>query len=85
MARNRLVATLASTIVVVEASRRSGVRNTVAIAATLGNPVLVVPGPVTSAMSELCHDLLRTGEARIATTPDDVQHALNTIHTGPLP
>lgn len=85
VARSRLVAALTGATVVVEASVRSGVRNTVGIATALGKPVLVVPGPITSAMSTLCHDLLRAGEARIATTPGDVQHVLDTVHTGLRP
>lgn len=83
LTRNRLIAALTGATVVVEAGIRSGARSTVGIAAALKKPVLVVPGPITSAMSALCHDLLGRGEARIATAAGDVQHALDIVHSGP--
>jgi DNA processing protein len=48
---------------VVEAGVRSGARNTAASAAALGKELMAVPGPITSAMSTGCHELLRTGLA----------------------
>jgi DNA processing protein len=59
LSRNRLIAALSTGTVVVEAARRSGALNTAAHAVALGRPLMVVPGPVTSAMSVGCHDLLR--------------------------
>ncbi|MEP6851227.1 MAG: DNA-processing protein DprA [bacterium] len=74
LSRNRLIAALSAATVVVEAARRSGALNTAAHAATLGRLVLAVPGPVTSAMSVGCHDLLRrSGEpAQLVTGAGDV-------------
>jgi DNA processing protein len=66
LTRNRIIAALATGVVVVEAAARSGAINTAGHARTLGRPVMAVPGPVTSAMSTGCHALLR----------DDVQPAL---------
>src|SRR5256714_1313699 len=63
LVRNRLIAALAAGTVVVEAGRRSGSRNTAATTSALGRPLMAVPGPVTSAMSVGCHDLLRTAGA----------------------
>ncbi|HTI22363.1 MAG TPA: DNA-processing protein DprA [Kutzneria sp.] len=63
LVRNRLIAALAGGTVVVEAGRRSGSRNTAATTVALGRPLMAVPGPVTSAMSVGCHDLLRTTAA----------------------
>ncbi|WP_229905268.1 DNA-processing protein DprA [Lentzea cavernae] len=63
LTRNRLIAALAGGTVVVEAGRRSGAKNTAAITQALGRPLMVVPGPVTSASSVGCHELLRDGRA----------------------
>ncbi|SOD74195.1 DNA processing protein [Jatrophihabitans sp. GAS493] len=59
LSRNRLIAALCTATVIVEAARRSGALNTAKHCRNLGRPVLAVPGPVTSAMSAGCHDLLR--------------------------
>jgi DNA processing protein len=72
LVRNRLIAALAAGTVVVEAGRRSGSRNTAATTSALGRPLMAVPGPVTSAMSVGCHDLLRTAGATAVCTVADV-------------
>jgi DNA processing protein len=59
LSRNRLIAALGTGTVVVEAAARSGALNTARHARDLGRPLMVVPGPVTSAMSIGCHRLLR--------------------------
>jgi DNA processing protein len=59
LVRNRLIAALTRGTVVVEAAARSGAQATAQRARRLGRAVLVVPGPVTSAMSVGCHELLR--------------------------
>ncbi len=63
LSRNRLIAALGAATVVVEAAARSGALNTARTAAGLSRPVGAVPGPVTSATSVGCHDLLREGVA----------------------
>ena len=62
LVRNRLVAALSRGVVVVEAAARSGALATARRALALGRPVMAVPGPVTSAMSVGCHELLRERE-----------------------
>ncbi|MCW2682598.1 MAG: protecting protein DprA [Blastococcus sp.] len=62
LVRNRLIAALTRGTVVVEAAARSGAQATARRASRLGRQVLVVPGPVTSAMSVGCHELLRERE-----------------------
>jgi DNA processing protein len=59
LVRNRLIAALTRGTVVVEAAARSGAQATAKRAHRLGRQVMVVPGPVTSAMSVGCHELLR--------------------------
>ena len=61
LVRNRLIAALTRGTVVVEAASRSGAQATARRARRLGRPVMAVPGPVTSAMSVGCHELLRDG------------------------
>lgn len=62
--RNRLIAAGSAGTVLVEAGHRSGARQTLGRARMLGRPVLVVPGPVTSAMSVGCHEELRLEGSR---------------------
>ena len=59
LTRNRLVVALSGATVVVEAGLRSGAANTAGWARSLGRAVCAVPGPVTSAASAGCHELLR--------------------------
>ena len=58
----------------VEAALRSGARNTANHAVALGRPLMVVPGPVTSAMSAGCHQMLLdpTFGAQLVTGWEDV-------------
>jgi DNA processing protein len=72
LVRNRLIAAMGAGTVVVEAGRRSGARNTAASAAALGRVLMAVPGPITSAMSIGCHDLLRDGLATLVCSVADV-------------
>ncbi|MEV4708210.1 DNA-processing protein DprA [Actinoplanes sp. NPDC049316] len=70
--RNRLIATAAGTVLV-EAAARSGAVQTISRALDLDRPAMVVPGPVTSAMSVGCHNILRAHiGARIVTSAADV-------------
>jgi DNA processing protein len=69
--RNRLVAALAETVVVVQAPLRSGALSTAAIARKLERPVLSVPYAPWDARGAGCVQLLRRG-ARICTSLRDV-------------
>ncbi|MDO5534184.1 MAG: DNA-processing protein DprA [Propionibacteriaceae bacterium] len=72
LTRNRLIAALSDGVVVVEAGARSGARNTVTWASTLGRPVMAVPGPVSSAASYTPHRLIRDQEAMLVTCAEEV-------------
>lgn len=75
--RNRVIAAAARGTVVVEASARSGARQTLGRALLLGRRAMAVPGPVTSAMSVGCHELLREHpQARLVT---GVPHVLEEV------
>lgn len=70
LARNRITAALARGTVVVESRRLSGSLATARRAAELNRPVMAVPGPVTSALSEGCHALIREGATLVRTARD---------------
>lgn len=74
-ARNRLVAALASHVVVVEGAPGSGSTITVDHAADIGREVLALPGPVTSPLSDVPHRLIREG-ATLVRGAGDVLAAL---------
>ncbi|WP_237233582.1 DNA-processing protein DprA [Rothia nasisuis] len=71
--RNRLIAALSDSTVVVEARWRSGALNTANHALALGRSVYAVPGPIFSPTSEGCHRLIRDGLAQLTT---DARHII---------
>ena len=72
LSRNRLIAALSLGTVVVEAALRSGARNTASWALGCHRPVMAVPGPIHSALSEAPHLLIRNGQAMLVTSAEDV-------------
>lgn len=79
LVRNRLIAALSLGTVVVEAARRSGSLATIERARSLNKHCMVVPGPVTSAMSAGCHEQLREHGALCVTSADEVLDAAGRI------
>ena len=81
LVRNRIIAGLTRGTVVVEAAARSGAQATARRARGLGKQVLVVPGPVTSALSVGCHELLRDEEsgARLVSSAAQVVEAVGDL------
>lgn len=77
LARNRIMAALSGTTVVVEASARSGSLHVAAEAVALRRPVGAVPGPVTSAVSYGTNHLLRQRTASVVTCAEDVGGLVN--------
>ncbi len=79
LARNRFMAQMVSTVVVIEAGRRSGALSTASEARWLNKPVGVVPGPITSAASMGTNALLgsRDPGVYVVTHPDDVLEVIN--------
>ena len=63
---------------VVEAARRSNAGWSATWAENLGRGLFAVPGPVTSATSQLPHQLIRDGRARLVTSAHDVLVDLTT-------
>ncbi len=77
--RNRVIAALCRGTVVVEASARSGARNTARRTRQLGRYLMAVPGPVTSAMSVGPHVLIREEDARLVTSAVEVLEEIGRI------
>lgn len=83
LARNRIIAALARGTVVVEASVRSGTMAAARHATGLGRPLMAVPGPVTSATSAGCHELIRAGGAVCVTSAADILACLPATPASP--
>jgi DNA processing protein len=83
LVRNRLIAAFGEALVVVEAGVRSGSLNTATTALSLHRTVLAVPGPVTSALSAGCHDLIRGERAKLVTDARDVVGLVGPLQPAP--
>ena len=59
--RNRIISGLADAVVVTEAAERSGSLNTATHALDQGKDLFVVPGNITSLMSQGCNKLIKAG------------------------
>lgn len=79
LARNRLIAGLATGTVVVEAGLRSGSLSTLRKATEIGRPVGAVPGPVTSMVSAGCHRAIREEGAVLVTDAAEVVDLLGDL------
>ena len=79
LVRNRLIAALSRSTVVVEAKFISGSIRTARDAAEIFRPVFAIPGPVTSALSEGCHRLIAERVADIATSLDEILEVITPL------
>jgi DNA processing protein len=79
LVRNRVIAALSCGTVIVEAGERSGALNTARHAAELGQPLMAVPGPVTSAQSAGCHRIIREWGASCVTSAADIIEMLSPL------
>jgi DNA processing protein len=68
--RNRLIAALARVTIVVEAGVRSGALLTATLAADIGRPFAVVPGPIDAPQSAGTNQLARDGASIVASVED---------------
>ena len=71
LVRNRLIASIAKATLVVEAAYKSGSLRTAHDAAELLRPVMAIPGPINSAMSQGCHRLISERTAELITSVAD--------------
>lgn len=81
---NRLKAALAHSTIVVEAGRRSGAVQAAIQARLLGRFVGAIPGPITSAASAGCHQLLKDGTAHVVTAAADIPAVTTDPSVGPM-
>ncbi len=81
--RSRLLAALGVAVVVVEASTRSSSRLVARWARDLPRTLCAVPGPVTSVHSQLPHELIHSGRAKLVIDAKDVIDAMKTPATKP--
>ncbi|WP_375435416.1 DNA-processing protein DprA [uncultured Hymenobacter sp.] len=76
-ARNRIIAGLADGTVVIEAACKGGALITADLALGYDRDVLAVPGPLGSAASEGCHELIKNNKAALYSEPRDLEQLLN--------
>ena len=82
-ARNRIIAGLCRTTIVVEARARSGALITADFALEEGRDVLAVPGEITSALSEGTNHLIRLGALPVTSVADTIE-LLGLVASRPL-
>lgn len=73
--RNRIIAGLVGTVVVVEAAKRSGARITARCALDAGRDVLAVPGPPDAPASVGCLELIAQGATMVQSVDTVLQEA----------
>jgi DNA processing protein len=77
--RNRLIAALSLSTLVVEAAFRSGSLRTARDAAELMRPVMAIPGPISSPSSEGCHRLIGERAAELVTSVADAMELISAL------
>ena len=81
--RNRIIAALASTIVVAQARHRSGALNTANWGVELGRRVLAAPGRIDQPENTGCNRLIHEGKAELLLSASDIRDICHPAH-GPL-
>lgn len=76
-ARNRIIAGLCDALIVVEAAARGGALITASIANSYQKDVFAVPGALGAACSEGCNWLIKTNQAHLLQSAEDVEYILN--------
>lgn len=80
--RNRLIASLADVIIVVESAKKGGSFITAEFANNYSKDVFALPGKLTDPMSEGCNKLIKTHKAHLYSSIDDIAY-INRWDTAP--
>ncbi len=75
--RNRLVAGISQSVIVVESAIKGGSMSTVNFANDYNRDVFAVPGRVSDIMSQGCNELIRSHRAQLLTSAEEFITALN--------
>lgn len=75
VSRNRIIAALSASILVVEAGLKSGSLITAELAASYDRTVLAVPGRITDRYSEGCNKMITEFKARLVASGSDIIHS----------
>ena len=78
-ARNRIVAALSDVVLLIEARKDSGSLITCDFASELDRTILAIPGDIAEG-SQGSNELIRTGDARLVLSPQDVIGWLESLH-----
>ena len=78
--RNRIIAALASDIVVAQARHRSGALNTANWGVELGRRVLAAPGRIDQPENTGCNRLIHEGKAELLLSASDIQDICHPAH-----
>ena len=81
LTRNRIIAALSMSTLVVEAAFRSGSLRTARDAAELLRPVMAIPGPINSPTSEGTHRLIGERAAEIVTSVSDAVELISSLES----
>lgn len=78
LTRNRVIAALAAGTVIAEAYRHTSALEAARLARSLGRPVMAVPGSIAGDWSSGCHALIRSGQAVLVTSGDEIIETIAT-------
>lgn len=72
--RNRIIASFADVVIVIESARKGGSFITAEFANNYSKDVFALPGKLTDPMSEGCNHLIKTHKAHLYTSVDDIAY-----------
>jgi DNA processing protein len=70
--RNRIIAGMADAVLVIEAGKKGGALITAGIANSYDRDVFAVPGRIVDSLSEGCNHLIKTNQAALVQTAEDI-------------